>query len=667
MVIDTSKSVFDNVNSILSHFNGILRYNNGRYDLDVKSKKPDSIPTLGTSTPSVITEDDIIGTINIEDAGNKATYNSVSASIPDPQNRFEARSVTFLNSNYLKEDRNVPKKGDVKAPGITNYYHARLAAKQALEESRYSLKISFTMGPKGYLLLAGELIYVTNERLGYTQKPFRITNLSLTQDCLVQITAEEHNDEAYLVPEGDGELGNFQPGPPVVSSIGSPDAVTNLTATGNKEGGIELAWDYPGFDLSPSLNLFNPATDTYEVWRGTGPDFFGTPTDRPIYSGSPIGYDDSTAATLLATTKDNRYLDAVFQETGNTDTTEFYYWVRVRREKKATGLSSTSLFSDYFPLSTGMQDLVEANRVSGIKGLALVGLGGISVNLTNENANISVDSVTIDLTSASITNLDTLTFAADHTLETFTDVVITGTSANDGTYRIVSSPTTDSITVTPSFTQNGTNIGGTLQGTSIDYTATDTSIVATAGSTALSYNSTITITFSSVSSGLVQGDIVRQKNNTSATGTVLDVTVGVDSTTITLENVSETKFNTTEVLQKLQSTNPDVYADLALTTPTSVVYPSLIYYVSDVRATNCTAPTEVFPSPIPNPRVSIEYSDISAFGSGSPFSYENNTNAFVEFDVIIRDSEGNQTKIVKRHSIGRTLPGNKGAEGAKGA
>ena len=308
ITIDTSKPVFDNVNNILNHFNGILRYSAGKYELDLFSKKDADITVdidSETYTPSLITEDDIIGQISVEDPGRKGTYNQVTVGIPDPGNKFENRSVTFLDSNYLKQDRNIPKKGDVKTPGVTNYYNARLNARQYLEESRYGLKISFTMPPKGYLLQAGEIITVTNSPLGFTAKPFRITNLTMRQDCLVQITAEEHTDTAYIVEGSGAETGSFLPPPPTFANVGKPPAASGLTATSNQTGGIDLSWTAP--------TGFNSNTDTFEIWRSTESDFYNTASPRVAN------------AELIGTTKGTRLTDPILSETNNIHVQTPYY------------------------------------------------------------------------------------------------------------------------------------------------------------------------------------------------------------------------------------------------------------------------------------------------------------------------------------------------------
>ena len=69
-------------------------------------------------------------------------------------------------------------------------------AEQYLIDSRYARKIIFQLGPQGVLLLAGEIILITYPRFNWTDKPFRISNLQVREDCLVQVTAEEHDESS---------------------------------------------------------------------------------------------------------------------------------------------------------------------------------------------------------------------------------------------------------------------------------------------------------------------------------------------------------------------------------------------------------------------------------------------------------------------------------------
>lgn len=255
-VIDTANNVFSNVNNMLRQFNGVLRYSNGKYQLQVKS----SAGTLDALEK--IKEEDIIGKISLSDKGSKKTYNSISANIIDPSQNFENRSVSFFNSDYIKEDNNIPKKGTFDTPSITNYYNARVNIKQFLDESRNGLEIQFKVRPSGVLLQAGEIISLEYPNFSWNyEKLWRITNLNFNADGTVSVTAIEHEDSVYLVqaedrvPQFKIETGS------TVALPGIPDAPYGLSATQNASGGIELNWVH--------TTGFNPSTFDTEVFRNT--------------------------------------------------------------------------------------------------------------------------------------------------------------------------------------------------------------------------------------------------------------------------------------------------------------------------------------------------------------------------------------------------------------
>ena len=322
-ILDTATPVFDNINSLLKHFNGVLRYSSGKYALSVmKTADPYTTVSVGSEsyTVELIEEGDIIGIINVEDAGQKGTFNQVDVSINDPQNKFEGRSITMFDSTYLKQDRMVPRKGNFQTPYVTNYYNARINAKQYLEQSRNGLKISFTMAPKGALLLAGEVISLNYSRFGWNQKQFRITNLSVNQNCLVKITAEEHSDDTYIV--GQTEPGRVKTAEPVNGNTQAPGNPSSLSASQDESGGVILNWT--------NADSFDRATYSTEIWAS----------------------DDNNRqnASLVATTKANSYTYSVLDVGSVTK----FFWVRhvvVRSRQHGTGVS----FREHF-LNTNLQE-----------------------------------------------------------------------------------------------------------------------------------------------------------------------------------------------------------------------------------------------------------------------------------------------------------------------
>lgn len=236
--IDTSVPISDNLNNMLQHFGGILRYSAGKYHLDVEVLEP----AISGNDVRNLTVDDIIGKIQVSDEGIRKAFNSLTVAYADPANKFEGRNISFFNSEFLKADRNVPKKGNVSIPGITNYYNARMLADKFLIKSRYGLTINLNVAPKGLLLLAGSVIQLQHDKYDWVDKKFRIINLAHNENATVDIVAEEYDDKFYLISNIRrissiaGESTNAStilPGNLVATQIGDSDAMV---------GAIELEW-----------------------------------------------------------------------------------------------------------------------------------------------------------------------------------------------------------------------------------------------------------------------------------------------------------------------------------------------------------------------------------------------------------------------------------------
>ena len=432
-VIDTSKPIFDNINSMLNHFNGILRYSAGKYSLAIKTASEDAttVTVDGTAyTIENIDEDDIIGSINVEDAGQKGTFNQVDVSINDPQNRFEGRSVMMFNSTYLKEDRMVPKKGNVRSPYITNYYNARINAKQYLDGSRAALKINFTMAPRGVLLQAGDIIRINYPRFGWTTTNtfYRITNLNIQENCLIQVTAEEHNDSAYLIEAAESGLAGIRPAPGVTAPLPTPAAPENLNATVNDRGGIELSWT--------QSTDFNAATYAVQIWRSDD--------------------NDRSNAVLVGTSKGDRYTDQITAE----GRTVRYYWVRYAvavPPQTTTQSGLREIFSDYNP----------ASETGGVEGISEGAVDGLGVFLTNDNASIAT------LADGSLSFLNTGT------------TVTASIGANELTYDDTTPYANNSFRVASVTVSSGVTIDSTPTTTSNSYILGDiTNMTTTSGTVA---------------------------------------------------------------------------------------------------------------------------------------------------------------------------------------
>ncbi len=298
--IDTSVPLFENINSILEHFNGILRYTAGQYYLDIE----EAAGTISTSDIRTITADDIIGKIQLSDEGTRSAFNSLTAAFADPANKFQPRNISFFNSDYLRADRNVPKKGNLSIPGITNYYNTRLLADSFLNKSRFGLTISMTVRPSGFLLLAGTVIQVIYPRYDWTSpgKKFRIDTITYQPDGLVDIVAKEYDDSFYGLSNVSTPAGTGATTDAPVVLIPEDRGPSSLQATTDRYNQVVLNWDNgPGAGISSTFT---------EIWR----------SDTNNVSN----------ASLIATVAPgvSQYIDPIAPDTGGAISIDKYYWVR---------------------------------------------------------------------------------------------------------------------------------------------------------------------------------------------------------------------------------------------------------------------------------------------------------------------------------------------------
>jgi hypothetical protein len=302
ITIDTSVPLFENTNGLLEHYNGILRYTAGKYYLDTEEFEP----AILTTDIRTITADDIIGKIQLSDDGIRSAFNSLTAAFADPANKFEARNISFFNSDYLKADRNVPKKGNLSVPGITNYYNTRLLADGFLNKSRFGLTISMTVRPEGLLYLAGTVIQVIYPRYdwGSPGKKFRIESVTYQPDGLVDIVAKEYDDSFYSlsnIRRNQGTGATIDPGVVLVPDSSNP---SNLVVSQNQYNQILLQWN-PGPTASS-------ATYT-EIWRSNNSNF----ANASIIALVPV-----------APGVTNEFVDKISPQLTSGAYTSRYYWIR---------------------------------------------------------------------------------------------------------------------------------------------------------------------------------------------------------------------------------------------------------------------------------------------------------------------------------------------------
>ena len=199
-VLDTSKKVIDNVRDILRGCRGYLPYVQGKYKLVIETTGSASI---------ALDEDDIIGGYSLSSPTKNSKYNRVIATFINPDRNFQADQVTFPptdDSGLASSDRHATMKtadggflleGKFDFKTITSPYQAEEMAEIILRRSRESLGLSIVAGFNAYQLHIGDICNVSLSSLGFSNKAFRILQMTFNEDYTITLQLVEHQDSHY--------------------------------------------------------------------------------------------------------------------------------------------------------------------------------------------------------------------------------------------------------------------------------------------------------------------------------------------------------------------------------------------------------------------------------------------------------------------------------------
>ena len=136
VVLDTSKSLFDNLNILLLGCRGFLPYSQGQYRLKIDGSR---------SSEFTFTTDTIIGGIAIKGESKEDKFNRVTVKFPNPDANWQPDTAIWPpfgsteETTYLAEDGGVLLHEEIELDAITNYYQARDLARVILLRSRNAI------------------------------------------------------------------------------------------------------------------------------------------------------------------------------------------------------------------------------------------------------------------------------------------------------------------------------------------------------------------------------------------------------------------------------------------------------------------------------------------------------------------------------------------------
>jgi hypothetical protein len=270
-VIDTNRSIMDNLQDMASSCDALLKYNEitGQWGIITQS------PTYTVSMD--LNDSNMVSAIQITPLDIAASYNVIECKFPDSSNQDAFNSTTFdlqeIQPTLLFPNEPV-NKNSVSLPLVNNDVRAQYIATRMLKAGREDLQVNVRINFQGIQLEAGDIVTVTNTNYGWAAKLFRIMKVTEQFASDGAVTADLILSEFNPTVYDDSPITQFQPAPntgipsplifgnipaPVVANsyptATNPLFVVNITASA--QGVIQYAelW-YSAFPTPTSSQLF---------------------------------------------------------------------------------------------------------------------------------------------------------------------------------------------------------------------------------------------------------------------------------------------------------------------------------------------------------------------------------------------------------------------------
>jgi hypothetical protein len=191
-VVSTDKSVLQNINAICTAAGCWMTY-------DITEGKWSVIMNRAGSSIASFNDSNIIGGINVSGKGISELYNSVTIEFPHKDLRDQTDYIDFDIAAGERFPNELDNKLNLSTDLANNPIQAQYIAGAELKQSRVDKVIQFRTDFSMLGLKAGDLIDVTAEMYGYTNKVFRITRLEEDDSEVLElsITALEYDADVY--------------------------------------------------------------------------------------------------------------------------------------------------------------------------------------------------------------------------------------------------------------------------------------------------------------------------------------------------------------------------------------------------------------------------------------------------------------------------------------
>ena len=186
----TDLKLYENINKITSTMNGLLIYTAGTYKLKIQKS--------GESTTRTLTRDEMIGSINISGNQKGVRLNKITINYNNDSVDYNEDAYILQDSTYLADDSNQTFETSNDIELITDETKIAAIAQYRLDDSRIQISLEFEAPHTLLTAECGDIVGITHDAMGYTDKPFRIQKMELTPENTVRMTVKLYRSDIQI-------------------------------------------------------------------------------------------------------------------------------------------------------------------------------------------------------------------------------------------------------------------------------------------------------------------------------------------------------------------------------------------------------------------------------------------------------------------------------------
>jgi hypothetical protein len=276
--LDTTKNCLANLQDMVDACDSWMQYSEltGKWKVVINKAYDETPDALTFSQLYSVTNNNLTSGIQVNPTDLNQTFNQVEYQYPNTNIKDQLDFIFIsLQDDYpslLSENEPINKLG-LKNDLVNNYVQAKFIAIRRILQGREDLIINLQTDYSGIQVEAGDVIRVTNEVYGWTDKLFRVSNVIEEKDTegnlFARLTAFEYNATIY---DDDLDITDFIPAdntglqdPNIIAVPSTPIVVANVDTTLNfldisanvPNSGLVLNLDFNyGFDSNVSNHLY---------------------------------------------------------------------------------------------------------------------------------------------------------------------------------------------------------------------------------------------------------------------------------------------------------------------------------------------------------------------------------------------------------------------------